>query len=447
MVAVAGQPRATAKFSITSSPILTKDLLSGAQRASVLVISRQFPALGPRSTISGILSEALECRAFSSCSSRLAQPDQNTKVLYRKPTVCTSKLRVGWRSFSRRVSCGAEPRHEEECFQASLFGAEASGVCAFSVSRSLCVGREDKMLQSARVSNWGSPQDTNRTTSCRSIPMCEESSSGPVTIFVNGSLGANIPPIDTEFAFKGLDIRVAVAPGVGIGDGSSGDYLGQAEKKASQHQQISFLQGWGAGAVLRSDSLMAECAEDAIVRNLFEALAQVTQVHHHHATVQADALRLAIAIRLLGLNSAARQSAGRGAQFEECSDRQVRSLQKWRLKRVVDYIDDHLSERITLTDLASVAGLSRMHFASQFRMATGLRPHEFLLRRRIRKAEELLFGSSMQIIQIALAVGFQSQAHFTTVFKRFVGYTPNQWRGAHRAACQASSTLESPMES
>src|ERR1700759_4037077 len=45
---------------------------------------------------------------------------------------------------------------------------------------------------------------------------------------------------------------------------------------------------------------------------------------------------------------------------------QIRALQKWRLKRVVEYVENHLSERIGLSDLAAVAGLSRMHFARQF---------------------------------------------------------------------------------
>jgi len=109
----------------------------------------------------------------------------------------------------------------------------------------------------------------------------------------------------------------------------------------------------------------------------------------------------------------------------------MRALQKWRLKRVVEYVDNRLSGKITLMDLAAIAGLSRMHFASQFRAATGFRPHEYLLRRRIQRAEELLRQSTMTLVEIALTVGFQTQAHFTTVFKRFVGDTPYQWRNAN----------------
>ncbi len=69
-----------------------------------------------------------------------------------------------------------------------------------------------------------------------------------------------------------------------------------------------------------------------------------------------------------------------------------------------------------------------MHFAAQFRVATGLRPHEYLLQRRIERAQELLLNSRMPLVEIAFEVGFKTQAHFTTVFARVVGETPNVWR-------------------
>ena len=103
-------------------------------------------------------------------------------------------------------------------------------------------------------------------------------------------------------------------------------------------------------------------------------------------------------------------------------------LAKWRLKRVLTYIGEHVCEPITLAALAQVAGLSRMYFAAQFRAATGCRPHECVLRKRIERAQRLLAESSEPLVNIALAVGFQSQAHFSTVFKRFAGLSPHQWR-------------------
>jgi AraC-like DNA-binding protein len=104
------------------------------------------------------------------------------------------------------------------------------------------------------------------------------------------------------------------------------------------------------------------------------------------------------------------------------------ALPQWRMNRVIEYIDAHLSEAIGLADMAASAGFTRMHFAAQFRRATGLRPHEYLLRRRIERAQHLLLNSKHNIFDVALSCGFRSQAHFTTVFKRFVGETPYCWK-------------------
>ncbi len=102
----------------------------------------------------------------------------------------------------------------------------------------------------------------------------------------------------------------------------------------------------------------------------------------------------------------------------------------WRLRRVEAYIDTNIEGPVTLADLAGVARLSRMHFAAQFRAATGMRPHEFLLRRRIDHSQVMLADPRAKLAEVALSVGFQTQAHFTTVFKRFVGDTPHRWRQA-----------------
>jgi AraC-like DNA-binding protein len=107
-------------------------------------------------------------------------------------------------------------------------------------------------------------------------------------------------------------------------------------------------------------------------------------------------------------------------------------LTKWRLMRVLRYIDQHIREPITLATLAEVAGLSRMYFAAQFRAATGCRPHECVLRKKIERAQRMLLETSESLASIALDIGFQSQAHFSTVFKRFAGVSPYQWRVANQ---------------
>jgi AraC family transcriptional regulator len=108
--------------------------------------------------------------------------------------------------------------------------------------------------------------------------------------------------------------------------------------------------------------------------------------------------------------------------------RAVAALPKWRLLRVLRYIETNIAEPITLANLAATTGLSRMYFAKQFRATTGIRPHDFVLRKRIERAQHLLAATSGALVDIALSVGFQTQAHFTTVFKRIAGSTPCQWR-------------------
>ena len=113
---------------------------------------------------------------------------------------------------------------------------------------------------------------------------------------------------------------------------------------------------------------------------------------------------------------------------------QVGKLPKWRLRRVQDHLAVNLAESISLADLADAAGLSRMHFAAQFRAATGCRPHDYVLQYRIEQAKQLLIGTDMTLVNVALSVGFQTQSHFSTVFKRLAGSTPARWQRHHRGA-------------
>ena len=108
----------------------------------------------------------------------------------------------------------------------------------------------------------------------------------------------------------------------------------------------------------------------------------------------------------------------------------VNALPKWRLRRVEQHIAAHFERSISLSELANVAGLSRMHFAAQFRAATGYRPREYLLNHRIEHAKSLLTTTQRPLAEIALAVGFSTQAHFSTVFKRISDQTPARWRAA-----------------
>lgn len=164
-------------------------------------------------------------------------------------------------------------------------------------------------------------------------------------------------------------------------------------------------------------------AHDPLIGQLGLALLSADQIGGPYGELYAESLSLAIVSRLFALYSERPASTSR---------RNVAALPNWRLRRVVDFMESHGDKPITLADLAQTAGLSRMHFAAQFRQATGLRPHEYLLRRRIEKAKVMLATSSVPIAEVALTVGFSSQSHFTGVFKRLTDVTPLRWRELNR---------------
>jgi len=104
------------------------------------------------------------------------------------------------------------------------------------------------------------------------------------------------------------------------------------------------------------------------------------------------------------------------------------ALPKWRMKQLEQYLAVNIDRRISLDDMAAAAGLSKMHFAAQFRAATGFRPHEYLLFKRIERAKAVMAATRMPLVEVALSVGFNAQAHFSTVFKRFTGKSPARWK-------------------
>lgn len=102
-------------------------------------------------------------------------------------------------------------------------------------------------------------------------------------------------------------------------------------------------------------------------------------------------------------------------------------LSRGRLSHVLDYIEAHFIEDISLDDLAALAAMSRFHFARRFKQVTGVSPHRYITMRRIEEAKRLL-KTDLPIATLALALGFADQSHFSTRFKAFVGMTPSAFR-------------------
>jgi AraC-like DNA-binding protein len=102
-----------------------------------------------------------------------------------------------------------------------------------------------------------------------------------------------------------------------------------------------------------------------------------------------------------------------------------------RLRAVTEYMEAHLEEQISLRQLADLAQMSPYYFGHLFKQTTGLSPHQFFLRRRIQKAKYMLARGHSPLSQISQALGFASQAHFTTTFRKLVGITPFTYRNKY----------------
>src|SRR5262245_32595236 len=133
----------------------------------------------------------------------------------------------------------------------------------------------------------------------------------------------------------------------------------------------------------------------------------------------AESLANVLAVHLIRHVSAPRQPA----------PRRNGTLPRARLRAVVEYIEEHLDAGPTLEQMAAIARLSPNYFAWQFKRATGLPPHQYVIARRVERAKQFLqTESDFSLAEVAAHAGFSDQSQFSHHFKRLVGVTPGQFR-------------------
>lgn len=103
-------------------------------------------------------------------------------------------------------------------------------------------------------------------------------------------------------------------------------------------------------------------------------------------------------------------------------------LTKYQLNQVIDYINTHLDQNISLTDIAKVATISQSHFARLFKQSMGITPHQYLIQQRIERAKKLLSNPHISIADIAFQCGFANQTHLTKRFRQLIGITPKAYQ-------------------
>ncbi|AZO47140.1 MAG: helix-turn-helix domain-containing protein [Mesorhizobium sp.] len=133
-----------------------------------------------------------------------------------------------------------------------------------------------------------------------------------------------------------------------------------------------------------------------------------------------ESLGVALAVRLLGLG-------------DRETDRPVR-LSNTQLRHVLEHIDAHLHEPLTIDRLSRVANASSSHLRTWFKAATGMTVHRYVLRRRVERARSLLLGGGLSTSEVAHQAGFAHQSHMAYWMRREIGQTPRGLRRGRMAS-------------
>jgi AraC family transcriptional regulator len=105
-----------------------------------------------------------------------------------------------------------------------------------------------------------------------------------------------------------------------------------------------------------------------------------------------------------------------------------RGLADWQVRRVTTYMRSMMEQEIGLDELAALVTLSRFHFCTAFRLATGKTPHQWLTELRIGRAKEMLADPLLPVTEIGLCVGYQTPSSFAASFRKLDGATPSEFR-------------------
>jgi AraC family transcriptional regulator len=158
--------------------------------------------------------------------------------------------------------------------------------------------------------------------------------------------------------------------------------------------------------------------DDAVIRHMGASLqeglrrpAEINQLFVDHMML---ALTVHVAQTYGGLTRVAKPARG--------------GLAPWQAKRACERLESDLGGKFSLQQIAAEFDLSVSHFSRAFRISTGLPPHQWLVRQRLRVAKQLLTIHDLPLSEVAISAGFANQSHFTRVFSSAIGVSPGAWR-------------------
>jgi AraC-like DNA-binding protein len=115
---------------------------------------------------------------------------------------------------------------------------------------------------------------------------------------------------------------------------------------------------------------------------------------------------------------------------------QAEPVQIWKARK---FIHEHSDEALSLTKVAKFSNISGNHLSEKFKEVTGINFVDYIARKRVGKARDLLWNSNLRISEIAFAVGFQSLSQFNRVFKKLTEKSPSQFRAAHKKRAKVTN--------
>jgi AraC family transcriptional regulator len=179
------------------------------------------------------------------------------------------------------------------------------------------------------------------------------------------------------------------------------------------------------GALVEPEAAFAEAEwtprlffDDPVLRQTALKLEALIEAGRSGSRLYAEALGIVLVHELLRLNGGAvpAEPPMRGG------------LAGWQRRSVAQYIEEHMSEQISLRKLAELARLSAFHFSRAFKQSFGMPPHRYHTSRRIDRAKILLAKPNQSVTEIALDVGFGDASAFTAAFHKLAGRTPTEYR-------------------
>lgn len=165
--------------------------------------------------------------------------------------------------------------------------------------------------------------------------------------------------------------------------------------------------------------LIPQCSiDDRVIGQLAIALRAEIQTGCLSGRLYGEALGMAIAARLISNYATGKPTL----KFKPSG------LAQSQLAQVIDYIKANLAQDLSISDLATLTGISESHFSRSFKQSVGTSPYRYLMHQRVERAEQLLKRQTTSISDIALDCGFANQTHLTKVFRQMIGMTPKAYQ-------------------